>query len=143
MPVIQTIAELQRLLEAKRAEITKLGKQREIAQNKVDELDILIAKNEGVGFNKRKMFQYIISSGEGAPTQNKMPLAEMMIAALGDTKGPMGVQDIMAAVLKSGYVTKSKHFRGIVNQTLIKDNRFAKGNGRGMYKLAGKAKSQP
>ena len=47
---------------------------------------------------------------------------------------PMSVGDILDAVLKSGYRTSSANFRGIVNQTLIKEKRFGSA-GRGLYQM--------
>ena len=50
----------------------------------------------------------------------------------------MKVADITAAILATGYKTRSANFRGIVNQTLIKDKRFVSA-GRGLYQLTKKA----
>jgi hypothetical protein len=44
------------------------------------------------------------------------------------------VGEIVDAVLAGGYHSKSANFRGIVNQTLIKDKRFVS-SGRGVYQL--------
>jgi hypothetical protein len=46
----------------------------------------------------------------------------------------MRIADITEAVEKSGYESSSVNFRGIVNQTLIKEPRF-KQESRGKYKL--------
>jgi hypothetical protein len=39
-------------------------------------------------------------------------------------KAPMKVGDIFKAVLANGYHSTSANFRGIVNQTLIKEKQF-------------------
>jgi hypothetical protein len=44
------------------------------------------------------------------------------------------VGDIVDKVLATDYRSHSANFRGIVNQTLIKDKRFTSA-GRGMYQL--------
>jgi hypothetical protein len=49
---------------------------------------------------------------------------------------PMSVSEIMEAASASGYRSGSANFRGIVNQTLIKDKRFAQVS-RGVYQLKG------
>jgi hypothetical protein len=48
---------------------------------------------------------------------------------------PMGVGDIVDAVQSSGYRSRSANFRGIVNQTLIKEKKRFSSPGRGMYQL--------
>src|SRR3712207_8218784 len=48
----------------------------------------------------------------------------------------MSVGEIVEAVERSGYRSNSANFRGIVNQTLIKDKRFQQA-GRGQYQLKG------
>jgi hypothetical protein len=46
----------------------------------------------------------------------------------------MKVGEIMDAVLATGYRSGSANFRGIINQTLIKDKRFGQVE-RGVYEL--------
>jgi hypothetical protein len=46
----------------------------------------------------------------------------------------MNVGDIAERAKASGYKSNSANFRGIVNQTLIKDKRFVSAS-RGMYKV--------
>ncbi len=46
----------------------------------------------------------------------------------------MTVGDILEAVTAGGYRSTSANFRGIVNQTLIKDERFHSA-GRGSYTM--------
>ena len=53
---------------------------------------------------------------------------------LGRASKPMRVADITDAVRSAGYRTRSANFRGIVNQTLIKDKRFGSA-GRGLYQI--------
>jgi hypothetical protein len=65
--------------------------------------------------------------------RNDASLAEAMATLLqGKT---MGVTEIASAVQKAGYKTNSENFRTIVNQTLIKDDRFKKVS-RGQYTAA-------
>jgi hypothetical protein len=53
---------------------------------------------------------------------------------LDEADKPIRVSEIARRVLERGYQTRSNDFRGIVNQTLIKDSRFVSA-GRGMYRL--------
>src|SRR5205823_4233275 len=69
----------------------------------------------------------------GARVRNEKSLIAMLEEVMGGGK-PMGVGDIAAAVQKKGYRSNSANFRGIVNQTLIKEKQFTSA-GRGMYQL--------
>lgn len=69
----------------------------------------------------------------GPRPKNEMTLEEAMFRAL---KGKvMGVTEIAHAVLDSGYKTNAANFRTMVNQTLIKSDRFRKEE-RGRYTTA-------
>jgi hypothetical protein len=66
--------------------------------------------------------------------RNKVSLAGTLVKVLSATK-PATVMQAMEAVKQAGYKTKSRTFRTIVNQTLLKDKRFKKAK-RGQYVLA-------
>jgi hypothetical protein len=112
-----SIVELERLLNEQKSAVNKLMKRRAIVQRKLDGIDQEIGKLGGSGLSKR----------------NTISLPAAMEAAL-KKKGTMKVGEIVDAVLASGYHSKSANFRGIVNQTLIKDKRFASTD-RGVYQL--------
>lgn len=69
------------------------------------------------------------ASGRKRP-KNDMTLEEAMASVL-DGK-TMGVSDLAEAVLASGYKTGAANFRTMVNQTLIRSDRFRKVS-RGKY----------
>jgi len=69
-----------------------------------------------------------------ARPKNKMSLPDALAKVM-STSNPMGVSEAAEAVQKAGYKTNSKNFTTIVNQTLIKDDRFEQVS-RGKYKLA-------
>lgn len=66
----------------------------------------------------------------GGRAKNSQSLADALLALLKDRT--MSVVDMVKKVQEAGYKTTSPNFRTIVNQTLIKDNRF-KRVGRGEY----------
>jgi propanediol dehydratase large subunit len=72
------------------------------------------------------------SSGSGGRIRprNEMNLVEALAKVL-DGK-TMSVTDVAEAVQRAGYRTSSDNFRTIVNQTLIKSDRFKKVS-RGQY----------
>lgn len=66
----------------------------------------------------------------GARPKNSMNLAQALAGVL---KGrTMSVTDVAQAVQRAGYKTSSANFRTIVNQTLIKSDKFKKVS-RGQY----------
>lgn len=63
--------------------------------------------------------------------RNSQSLADALVGVLKNRV--MSVTDAADAVIKSGYTSTSANFRTIVNQTLIKDDRFQNVE-RGKYK---------
>jgi hypothetical protein len=121
--LVWSISDLERLLVTRRSAIQKLTKQRTKVQRKLDSIDREIASLGGS------------SNGGGGGTRVKNDMS--LVATLGAVlkgKEAMGVGDIVDAVKSHGYRSNSANFRGIVNQTLIKESQFASA-GRGLYKL--------
>ncbi len=129
-----TIADLERMLEERRSSVVELQKKRDALQEKVDELDEQIAAAGGsVRATKASAPATKARRGRtaGGRVRNEASLGDS-IAAVMAGKGPMTVGDIMDGVVASGYRSGSANFRGIVNQTLIKDQRF-QSSSRGSY----------
>jgi len=125
------IAQLERILQDRKTEVTRLERLRSELQRKLDGVDRQIAKLAGGlrGLRGRR-------GGGGTRARNEMSLVEAIETALRGGK-PMRVGDIVDAVQGAGYRSNSDNFRGIVNQTLIKERkRFAQA-GRGVYQLKG------
>jgi hypothetical protein len=124
-----SINELQRMIEERRSAVQRLRKQRTEAQRKLDAIDREISKLDGHAGGGRRG-----GGGGGGRVRNAVSLVSAIESVL--KKGdPMGVGEIVDAVRASGYQSHSDNFRGIVNQTLIKERkRFAKPS-RGMYQL--------
>jgi hypothetical protein len=70
----------------------------------------------------------------GRRPKNTKSLVASIHDALARRGAPMKVGDIMAAVKGGGYKSSSANFRGIINQTLIKEKQF-KSTARGTYGL--------
>jgi hypothetical protein len=123
-----SIAQLEKLLDNRRREMSDLMKERNRIQTRLDALDRRLATLSGGRFRN--------GSGGGAGTRARNPksLTAMMEDVLGRSGKPMNVGDIAEAVQRGGYRSNSANFRAIVNQTLIKDKRFGSA-GRGMYQL--------
>jgi hypothetical protein len=121
-----SISDLERMLSERRTSLQKLMKQRTEAQRKLNAIDKQIEKLGGNGAVRR--------GGAGSRVRNEVSLVAAIESALkkGDA---LGVGDIVDAVRASGYRSNSANFRGIVNQTLIKERKRFTSPSRGMYQL--------
>ena len=122
-----SIAQLEQVLRARKTQLQKLAKQRTKIARELTKLDARITMLGGVGGGGRM-------GGGGSRAHNEKSLVEMIEGVLSKTGKPMGVGDIVDAVQKGGYKSNSANFRGIVNQTLIKEKQFTSA-GRGVYQL--------
>ena len=116
-----SISYLESILKERREELSQLRKDRAALERSIAKLDRRI---ELLGGGKSR----------GRRARNSQSLTALMGDLLGKSSKPMPVGDIVSKVLASGYHTSSANFRGLVNQTLIKDKRFASA-GRGLYQL--------
>jgi hypothetical protein len=124
-----TIAQLEGLLSTRRTRLTQLARDRKKAQTKLDAIDRQIAQ-----LNGRAMRGGGGGGGGGGRVRNETSLVQAMATVLKDGK-PMRVGDIADAVMRGGYRSNSANFRGIVNQTLIKERKQFQSAGRGLYQI--------
>ena len=127
------IVQLERILHDRRSELTKLERQREDLRRKLDGLDRQIIR---LGGSLRGGGRGRGVTGTGR-ARNERSLIETIEGVMRDTGKPMRVGEILDAVSATGYRSNSANFRGIINQTLIKERkRFAQAE-RGTYALKG------
>lgn len=120
-----SVAQLEALMVAKKKKIKALERSREQLAAKLAKLDSEIAALSG-----GKSVAGLTPTGR---PRNTKSLPDLMIEVLSGGK-PMKVGEILEAVLKKGYQSSSQNFRSLINQTLIKDDRFAAVS-RGTYSL--------
>ena len=135
-----TIAQLQRVLDNKMSELGKLERQRADLQKKLNFIDRQIERVGG-GLPNGARRGAGGSGGPGSRPRNEHSLLDTIETVLRNAGKPMRVSDIMDGVLSSGYRSGSANFRGIINQTLIKDKRFGQVQ-RGVYELKGGGESK-
>ncbi len=123
------IAQLEQILGDRRTQLNRLHKQRTSLQKELDDVERQIAQLEGIGRRG------------GRRPRNEHSLLETLESVLQKAGGALRVPEIVAAVGATGYRSSSANFRGIVNQTLIKDKRFTAPK-RGTYMLKNAAKSK-
>ena len=130
-----TIAQLQRVLNEKQSELNKLHRQRENLQRKIDLIDRQIDRVDGGGGGGAiGMRRGGAGGGGGRRPRNEHSLLDTIEGVLRKGGKPMKVQEILDGVISTGYRSGSANFRGIINQTLIKDKRFGQVE-RGTYEL--------
>jgi hypothetical protein len=120
-----SIAQLKNIIASRESEISRLERQRAKIARKLSQIDSRITSLGGDGRMR---------SASGGRVKNSKSLPEMLVTVLSKSSKAMGVGDIADAVRSGGYKTNSANFRGIVNQTLIKDKRFNSAS-RGLYQL--------
>ena len=129
-----TIAQLEQMLDKCKNERQKLERERNKVARRLQQLDSRIHALGGNGSGRGGRGGAGGGGGAGSRVRNEKSLVEMLEGVLGKSNKPMKVGDIADAVKSGGYRTNSANFRGIVNQTLIKDKRFASA-GRGLYQM--------
>jgi hypothetical protein len=122
-----SIAQLEAILAGRKTELNQKRKEHSKLLSRLQELDAEIRHLGGAPGRGRGRG----TGGGGA--RNEKSLVETLEEVLKAGK-PMSVGDITNAAEESGYRSNSKSFRGIVNQTLIKEKRFI-ATERGVYQL--------
>jgi hypothetical protein len=117
---------------AARVELGRLQRKRAGLQKQLNVLDRQIERVGGGPNGSRR---------GGTRSRNEHNLPDTIESVLRGAGKPMKVPEITDAVLAAGYRSGSANFRGIVNQTLIKENRFGQVE-RGVYRLKASGKSK-
>ena len=120
-----SISELQSMLQQRRSELNKPRKDiPELQPSRQARLPDRIARRRRGERRPRRTL----------PTKKKAS-PRRWPRSLEKAGKPMAVGDIMQKVQSAGYRSSSANFRGIVNQTLIKDKQFTSSVRCGMYQL--------
>ena len=120
-----TLDQLERMLNQRRRELSRLTRKRATAQRRLEGIDDKIRRLGGSAISIR---------GGGRRARNDQSLVEVIHSVLQKAARPLRVSAIADAANSAGYRSSSANFRGIVNQMLIKDPRFTSQN-RGLYQL--------
>src|SRR5688500_11677605 len=129
-----SIAQLEQMLNRCKGERQKLERERNKVARRLQQLDSRLHALGGNGSGRGGRGGAGGGGGGGTRVRNEKSLIEMIEGVLGKSNKPMRVGDIADAVQSGGYRTNSANFRGIVNQTLIKEKRFASA-ARGLYQM--------
>src|SRR3954471_3472899 len=118
-----SLTQLENLMRTRRAEVARLVRERDKLRKRLEGVYSRIAALAG-GQNGRI----------GIRARNSISLQDQIHEVLSKAGGPLTVGEVLDKVLAAGYRSHSANFRGIINQTLVKDKRFASA-GRGLYQL--------
>ena len=121
-----TISQLENMLSSRLADLQQLQKEHSKLSMQLGEVERRIGALGGKARGRGR--------NAGGRMRNEKSLVETLEEVLSAATVPMKVGNIVDAVLKAGYHTGSDNFRGIVNQTLIKDKKFVSAD-RGYYSL--------
>ncbi len=145
MPKVKTIQQLKKELRAKEASLTKLSVQRKRLAARLAAIDRQIAALEGGDAPRRgrkpgpkpgkKTLRKAVKKTTRKHTRRGAgkSLNDFIKKVLGGAEAGMRPKDIMAAVRKVGYKTKSKDFYGLVAAALRDKTKFKRVS-RGLYK---------
>jgi hypothetical protein len=122
-----SISQLERILRARRTELQRLSRRRSKLARQLARIDAQVRSLGGDGGSNG-------GGGGGGRVRNEQSLVAMIEGVLGRSGKPMNVGEIADAVRAKGYKSNSANFRGIVNQTLIKEKQFSAAS-RGMYQM--------
>jgi hypothetical protein len=123
-----SIAQLEAMLESRRAKLGKLERLREGLQKRLAALDAEIAAHGGS----------VSAAGIGRRRRGRAHNARSLPDTIADVlnhHGKLKVSELVKAILATGYKTNSANFRSIVNQALIKDRKRFGAVERGVYAL--------
>lgn len=126
-----TIAKLQSMLEQQQAKKRELLRERSKLESQLERLDRQIATLDGAAVGGTNGH----SGGVGGRPRNEKSLVTVLEEVLAKSPKGMAVGDIVEAVQAAGYKSSSAKFRGIVNQTLIKEGKTFQAVERGVYSL--------
>lgn len=124
-----SLAQLQKLVQSRTAELGRLNRQRNKLQRRIDTIDARIADLSGGAVRAAGA-----GGGPGSRVRNAVSLQDLIQQILSKAGKPLAVGDIMEKALAAGYKSNAASFRAIVNQALIKDDRFVAAE-RGKYQI--------
>src|SRR5215210_738563 len=100
-----TLGQLERMLNQRRRELTRLTRKRATAQRRLDDIDEKLRRLGGGNGS--------IRIGGGRRARNDKPLVEVIHDVLQKSTRPLRVSAIAEAVGAAGYRSNSDNFRGI------------------------------
>lgn len=125
-----TIAKLENMLNQQRSKKKELMQERAKIQSQLEKIDRQIASLDGGAGGGGGS-----TGGTGSRPRNEKSLVAVLQEVLEKQPKGLSVGDIVDAVTNAGYKSSSPNFRGIINQTLIKEKKKFHAVERGVYAM--------
>ncbi len=118
-----TVADLERILNSRRASLRDLIKRRSKAQKELDKIDSEIQLLTGTSGRNR-----------GRRGRNKQSLRQIVLELLTKNKKGYSLADLSRQILDSGYKTTSTNFRNVLYQCLYNTPGISHDESSGTYR---------
>jgi IS30 family transposase len=126
-PPIQSIPDIERLLEEKKSHLERLITLREQIQKKIDDLDIEMQSAAHLQPTKKR---------RGRPRlTNASPLRKVVAEILTKHKKGLTLSEITAKATEAGYRSQSKSFSNVIYQCLYHSSSVELNRHTGIYSL--------
>lgn len=131
LPRDLSVADLERILQRRKAELQSLTRERDQLLRQLAAVENKIRDRAGRSVGSG------IAPGvtRAGRAWNEASLVDTLAQVMGKVGEPMKVGDILQAVLDSGYRSNASNFRALINQTLIKERKRFANTGRGTYQF--------
>ena len=134
-----SVAELEQLLESRRAELNELVDKREALAAELAELDGQIAAMNGEpveGGGRRRKARKVVRKRRPGRARNQPPLREVVAGVLEKQKKGLTLKELEEKVIAAGYQTNSAKFGNTLYQTMYNArDRFDYDGASKIYKL--------
>jgi len=132
MPAVPTgysVADIERILDERKAKLQELAVRRDQAQKEVDKLDAELQSLVGAG---------AVFGRNGRPRRrrrNETSLRTVVLEILGKNKKGLPLAELSEKVAETGYKSGSKNFRNVLYQCVYNTQSIVRDDASGCYKL--------
>lgn len=135
-----SLAELEAMLRDQKKRLDELKKKQSSLQKDLDGVtqEIAVLEGKGKGSGRRGRPAGSGSTGKKKTVRrrrakNSKPLKDYVREALKNSKKGLSLQEVMDAVKKAGYKSKSKNFKNVLYQCLYHTEEFVLDSKKGTY----------
>ncbi len=133
-----TVAELEQMLESRRAELTELVEKRDALAAELADVDAQIAEMNGApieGGVPRRKTRTVVRKRRPGRTRNQPSLREVVAEILEKHKKGLPLKELAEKVLATGYKSNSAKFENTLYQTMYNNReRFDYDTGTKLFK---------
>lgn len=124
-----SVADLEKILDERKAALQDLGQRRDVAQKALDDIDKqiqeLMGDGRSLGMGRRRRRR----------PKNEQSLRAVVLEVLQKHKAGLTLTDLANAVLATGYKSTSRNFKNVLYQCLYNTDKITHDAPTGCYKL--------